>query len=123
MRLLTNSRFKNVLAKKLRFTDGLLILYIAKHDTGHPRLGISVGKYCGGAVGRNRLKRLLREAFRLNQDKIPASYDYLLMFSPKWLENFNKNTTPKNALKKLNFQQLSDSFLALIAQSGVKYSN
>lgn len=36
------------------------------------RLGIAVSKRCGGAVQRNRIKRVVREFFRLNRDKFPV---------------------------------------------------
>ena len=42
------------------------------------RLGITVGKKVGGAVERNRLKRLIREFFRLNKDLFPGSSDVVI---------------------------------------------
>ena len=42
------------------------------------RLGITVGKKVGGAVGRNRLKRMIREFFRLNKDLFPGSSDVVI---------------------------------------------
>ena len=83
-RLVRNSQFKAVLARNLRISNGLLTLYMAENDCGYPRLGISVGKSLGNAVVRNRLKRLAREAFRQNQNRIPAGFDYLLMVSPQY---------------------------------------
>lgn len=44
-----------------------------------PRLGVSVSKDHGGAVRRNKLKRLLREAFRLEQHRLPGNVDLVLI--------------------------------------------
>ena len=83
-RLVSNKQFKAVLDHNIRAGNALLVLYMAENDLDYPRLGISVGKSCGGAVQRNRLKRLLREAWRLCQQQIPPGFDYILMISPKW---------------------------------------
>ena len=120
MRILTNCHFKAVLENNLKFNNDLLILYIKKNNRDYPRLGISVSKSCGTAVVRNRLKRLLREVFRQNQHQIPTGYDYLLMIAPQWLKKFNKEINPKQAAKKLKFDQVKNSFLALIVQAGIK---
>jgi ribonuclease P protein component len=112
-RLASNKQFEAVLARKVRVADELLLLYAAENDCGYPRLGISVGKSCGGAVQRNRLKRLLREAFRQNQYRIAPGFDYLLMISPKLSKKLNKSINSKVAVKQLKFEQVKTSFLAL----------
>jgi len=112
-RLISNQQFKAVLARSLRLSNGLLTLYMAENDCGYPRLGVSVGKSCGGAIVRNRLKRLLREAFRQSQDVIPAGFDYLLMISPRWL----KKTGTGKAQRQPTFEQVKSSFLALVKSS------
>ncbi len=113
-RLVRNSQFKDVLGRGLRVSDGVLTLYMARNDCGYSRLGVSVGKFWGNAVVRNRSKRLLREAFRQSQDQIPAGFDYLLMISRSWGKS--DKSGPKEAVKQLTFEQVRASLLALVNQ-------
>jgi ribonuclease P protein component len=48
-------------------------------DTAEMRLGVSVGRRVGGAVERNRVKRLLREAFWALPEAVPQSHDYVVV--------------------------------------------
>ena len=119
-RLVSNRQFKAVLDRRLAVSDQLLLLNIAANDLGCRRLGISVGKSCGNAVVRSRLKRLLREAFRQSQDQIPAGLDYLLMISPQWLRKFNTSAEVKEAVKCLKLEQVQVSFLVLAKRAAGK---
>ena len=119
-RLVNNRQFKAVLARGRRLSNGLLTLYMAENDCGYPRLGISIKKSCGNAVVRNRLKRLLREAFRQSQEQIPAGFDYVLMISPQLCR---VGFSPPNSLggasptlRLPTFEQVKDSFLALVQE-------
>jgi len=95
------------------------MLYMAENNCGYPRLGISVGKSCGNAVVRNRLKRLLREAFRQNQDRIAAGFDYLLMVSSKWPEKQDNSIEDKKTQRQPTFEQVEASLVSL-ANAAVK---
>jgi ribonuclease P protein component len=47
-----------------------------------PRLGISVGRKVGGAVERNRVKRMLREAFWACSEDLPEGHDFVIVARP-----------------------------------------
>ena len=49
---------------------------------GEPRLGLAVPRSVGSAVARNRVKRLLREAWRELLPSVPAGHDYVLAARP-----------------------------------------
>ena len=79
-RLLLASDYKFVFNKPTRSSDKLLtILAKQNQSSDQSRLGLAVAKKAvKTAVHRNRIKRLIREFFRLNQDKI-ACADYVVL--------------------------------------------
>ena len=113
-RLPDNRQFRAVLARRKCARDKLLTVCVAENDCGYSRLGVSVGKSCGGAVLRNRVKRLVREAFRQSRHVIPDGFDYVVMVSPQLARELRESRG-----RGLSFEKLNVSFLAL-ARAAVK---
>ena len=74
--------FSAVFDAKVRQSRGPLTGYALPTDHATPRLGLSVGRRVGTAPRRNRIKRLLRESFRLLQHDFPRPYDLILVVRP-----------------------------------------
>lgn len=71
-RLRRKSDFDAAYARGRRLGDGFFTVIALRNECGAPRLGLAVAvRAAGGAVPRNRLRRLIRESFRLHQDALP----------------------------------------------------
>ncbi len=74
--------FNAVHRQGVRKPRGPIIVIGLPNDLPHCRLGLSVSRRVGNAVHRNRIKRRLREAFRLIQPTMPAGYDLVIIVKP-----------------------------------------
>ena len=74
-RLRLRNDFAHVYTRRCRAGDGKLLVYVVRTDLDVSRLGMSVGRRAGDAVRRNRIRRRLREAFRLSKASMPKGLD------------------------------------------------
>ena len=59
--------------------NGYLVLYARRNRTATNRVGVTVGKKLGHAVVRNRVRRRLREIWRLNKEAMVPGWDIILV--------------------------------------------
>ena len=84
-RLSRSAEFERVYRQGRSKGNRFLVLYAFPREEGAdggPRLGLSVSKRVGGAVERNRVKRVLREAFWAEAERLPEGSDYVVVARP-----------------------------------------
>jgi ribonuclease P protein component len=89
-KLRKSAEFREVYESGRRYNAHLMTAFVMRNGAGEHRLGVTASrKVSKTAVGRNRMKRLLRETFRLSHDSLSAlrgSYDWVLNTRPRLLE-------------------------------------
>jgi ribonuclease P protein component len=74
-RLRRRDEFRRVMEHGQHVGDQRLQIWVLPNDLDHSRLGLIVGRQHGNAVHRHRIKRVLREAFRLSRERLPSGLD------------------------------------------------
>ena len=87
----------NHIFRRLYSTSGqansYLVLYARRNRTSTNRVGVTVGKKLGCAVVRNRVRRRLREIYRLNETRFTPGWDIVIVARSRCVEgNFSKMT-------------------------------
>ena len=85
--------------------NGYLVLYARPNRLGVNRVGITVGKKLGHAVVRNRVRRRLREVYRLNEDKFTPGWDIVVVARSRCID--------------ADFRKLTAAYLSLAEKAGV----
>ncbi|MBO5078608.1 MAG: ribonuclease P protein component [Oscillospiraceae bacterium] len=99
----------NHIFRRLYSTDGqangLLVLYARPNRTGGNRVGVTVSKKLGKAVVRNRVRRRLREVYRLNEDRFLPGWDIVVVARSRCIS--------------ADFSRLSGAYLSLAEKAGI----
>ncbi len=97
-----NRDFKRLYYKGGCIGSDIIVVYYKRNSHSCNRLGITVGKKIGGAVVRNRIKRLIRESYRLSEENMYLGYDIVIVARSKCAEADFKavNGSLKRILKK-----------------------
>jgi ribonuclease P protein component len=84
-RLSRSAEFDRVYREGRSHANRYLVVYSFPRDAddASPRLGVSVGRKVGGAVERNRVKRLLRDAFWAVAGELPDGHDFVIVARPE----------------------------------------
>ncbi len=74
-----NQDFRNVYGKGKSRANKYLVMYVLENGTGRNRLGISVSKKVGNSIVRHRLTRLIRESYRLQEERYRCGLDIVVI--------------------------------------------
>lgn len=74
-----NSDFQNIYRNGISYANKYLVMYIRENELDRNRLGISVSKKVGNSVVRHRIKRLISESYRLNEDMFNSGLDIVVI--------------------------------------------
>ena len=87
------------------YANGYLVLYARRNRTSTNRVGVTVGKKLGHAVVRNRVRRRLREVYRLNEDRFAPGWDIVVVARSRCI--------------RADFQKLTQAYLSLAEKAGI----
>ena len=74
-----NEDFKEIYSTGKSYANKYLIMYVKKNQSDNNRVGISVSKRVGNSVIRHRITRLIRESYRLLEDKFESGLDIIVV--------------------------------------------
>lgn len=103
-----NRLFRRLYAKGKTTANSYLAVYCRRNGSSGNRLGITVSTKLGNAVTRNRVRRRLREVYRLNEHRLRMGYDIVIVARYRSV--------------RARYQDLDKSFLALAKKLGLLLS-
>ena len=103
-----NYEFKNVLTRGKFYNGKYIELYILKNKKNKNYIGFAVQRKVASAVGRNRIRRLIRENYRLQEKNLKTGYDILIL----WKRNISAECA--------NFNLIREDMLKLFEKANIR---
>ena len=85
--------------------NSFLVLYARKNHSATNRVGVTVSKKLGGAVVRNRVRRRLREVYRLNESRFAPGWDIVVVARSRCIKG--------------DFAKITEAYLSLAQKAGI----
>lgn len=105
-KLRKNAEFRTVYRRGKSISNELLVLYIYRNGKNNfNRFGVSVSKKVGKSVVRNRVRRLIKESYRLNSHELKQGYDLVVI--------------ARTNSKGKNYKHIEGSLMNLFKKAGI----
>ncbi len=105
LRLKGNKDFRKTYDKGKSFANKYLVIFFVKNGLDNNRIGIAVTKKLGNSVVRNKVRRRVREAYRLNNYKVKQGYDIVFL--------------SRVGAKEVGYKELESAVLHLLRLAGL----
>lgn len=103
-RLRKNSEFAAVFKRGKSFPGRRVVVCLLENGLGFNRVGVAVSRKLGGAVVRNRLKRVMKEAYRASEAGLREGLDLVLI--------------PRSRAKTASFREVKEELLEVFSECG-----
>jgi ribonuclease P protein component len=104
-RLRKNEQFRKVFKSGKVFVGDKMVVYALENALSYSRVGITVSRKLGGAVERNKLKRIVREAWRAREGQLRKGFDLVLV--------------PRMKAKTGSFREIADELQQLLVKGNI----
>lgn len=102
-----NYEFKNLFSKGKFYYGENIHMYIKDNKSNNNKLGIAISKKQGNAVNRNKIKRLIRENYKIYEEKIKVGMSILIIINKK------------RNIKDINYYQIKEDFIKIFNKSNL----
>lgn len=106
-----NYEFKNILTNGKKIKGKYINIYIKKNNLQQNKLGIAVSSKSTNSVQRNKIKRLIRENYKIAEEKIKTGYNFVIIW------NKNKN------VKEATFYSIKNDINKFIEKTNLLIDN